>query len=191
MKKKALLMVSAFLAAMVLTGCSLFETANGIILYGDEEKVLSSLEEEHKGQVEKDSFSVKIIEADDKRTLIMDESTAKELVEKELLKKVSGDDAKAIPELPKSSQGEGVLFAKTPDDANGLEGLELATKYEGNIIIGDGRAYVDRFLVVTEDDFKSISGTDKAIGVIQYKKDPDGIGAFDVDREQLVRIGGK
>lgn len=155
----------------VLTECSLFETANGIILYGDEEKVLSSLQEEHKRQVEKDSFSVKIIEADDKRTLIMDEATAKELVEKELLKGVEGDDAKAITKLPKISQGEGVLFTKTPDDANGLEGLELATKYEGNIIIGDGRVYGDRFLVVTADDFQRIEVTGKAFGVVQYKKD--------------------
>lgn len=191
MKKKALLMVSAFLGAMALTGCSLFETANGIILYGDEEKVLSSLEEEHKGQVEKDSFSVKIIEADEKRTLVMDEPTAEILMEKELLKKVSGDDAKAISELPETIQGECVLFAKTEEDANGLEGLGLATKYEGNIIIGDGRVYVDRFLVVTADDFQGIEGIDKAIGVIQYKKDPDGIGAFGVDKEQLVRIGEK
>ncbi|WP_033543135.1 lipoprotein BA_5634 family protein [Planococcus sp. CAU13] len=191
MKEKVLLTAAAFLGAMVLTGCSLFETANGIVLYGDEEKVLSSLEEEHKGQIEKDSYSVKIIEADDKRALVMDEATAKVLIEKELLKKVEGDDAKAISELPKISEGEGVIFAKTSDDASVLGGMDLTAKYEGNIIIGDGRAYVDMFLVVTEEDLHSISGTDKTIGVIQYNKDPDGIGAFGVDREQLVRIAEK
>lgn len=188
MKKQVLLMASAFLGAMVLTGCSLFETANGIVLYGDEAKVLSSLEEEHKGQIEKDSYSVKIIEKDDKRTLVMDDNTAKALVEMDLLKEVKNNEAKSLSELPKATQGEGVLFAKTSDEVNMFDGMDLSTKYEGNVIIGDGRVYVDMFLVVTEDDFEEISGTEKTIGVIQYDKDPDGIGAFDVDREQLVRI---
>lgn len=189
MKRKVLLMASAFLGAMVLSGCSLFDTANGIILYGDEGQVLSSLDEEHKGQIEKDSYSVKVIEKDDKRALVMDDVTAKALVDKELLKEVEDNVAKAISDLPKISKGEGVLFAKTSDDASVLDEMELPLKYEGNIIIGDGRVYVDMFLVVTEDDFNGISGTEKTIGVIQYDKDPDGIGAFGVDREQLVKIG--
>lgn len=189
MKKRMLLMASACMATMVLTGCSLFEKANGIILYGDEEIVTESLDQEVKGQVGKENFSVKILETDGHRTLVMEHSTAKLLFEKNLLKEVEGDDAKAIDSLPEAETGEAILFAKDKKSVKNHENLELDVKYEGNIIIGDGRVYTDMFMIVPDADFETIAGTEKSLGIIEYDKDPDGIGSFGVDKEQLVRIG--
>lgn len=189
MKKITLWITALCAGAVILSGCNLLDKANGIILYGDEEKVLSSLKEEHKGQVEKDSLSVKLMDADGKRLLVMDETSAQYLAGKELLREVEdGKDTEAVSSLPEIAEGEAVLFAKKADSSVNLESLAVQVNYEGNIIIGDGRVYADLFLVVADKEFPAIDAEEKTMGIIQYNKDPDGIGGFDVEKEQLVKI---
>lgn len=176
-------------ATMVLSGCSLMDKANGIILYGDEQKVLASLKEEHKGQVAKESLSVKLVDAGEKRLMIIDETSVQYLMEKELLQEVKdGRDTEAVSSIPELAEGEALLFAKKADRDIKFGSLAYQMNYEGNIIIGDGRAYADMFLVVTDKDFTEFEAEEKTMGIIQYNKDPDGIGGFDVEREQLVKI---
>ncbi|MGI2329030.1 lipoprotein BA_5634 family protein [Planococcus sp. YIM B11945] len=187
MKKKLLGFTAALMASVLLTGCGLFEKANGIILYGDEQKILESLKQEPKG--EKEKFSIKVVETENERMMVINEETAQALVDKELLKKVMDNDkTKAISSLPKVAKGESILYAKKEKDGLVLEGQTLKTTYEGNSIIGDGRAYVDMFLIVDNEDWPAIEGAEKTMGIIQYKKDPDGMKDFDVERAQLVRI---
>lgn len=191
MKKITFFITAISMAAMVLSGCGLLDKANGIILYGDEEKVLASLKEEHKGQEWKESLSIKLVEADEKRLMIMDESSANYLVRKELLREVDdGRNTEAVSSIPKLSQGETLLFAKKADSDLNFDGLSDQMNYQGNIIVGDGRAYADMFLVITDEEFTDLEAEEKTMGIIQYNKDPDGIGNFDVEREQLVKIEG-
>lgn len=190
MKKGIVTIGLTCMAAMALTGCGLFEKANGIILYGDQEKVEEALKEEHKGQVEKDLFSVKVIEEDDTTTLVLTNETVQFLVDNELLSKVINDKkAEAISSLEEVEAGEGLLFAKSQTAAEEFGSLDLDVNYGENHVIGDGRAYADMFLVVADEDFKDLAGADKMMGLIEYNKDPDGIGSFGVDKEQLVRFG--
>lgn len=189
MKKITLWILALCAAALVLSGCSLMDKANGIILYGDEEKVLSSLKEEHKGQVAKESLSVKLVDKDGKRLMVMDETSAQYLLEKELLRKVKdGRETEAVSSILELAEDEALLFAKKADSDTNFYSLPDQINYEGNIIIGDGRAYADMFLVVTDEDFTELDAEAKTMGIIQYNKDPDGIGSFDVEREQLVKI---
>lgn len=189
MKKVTLWITVLCAGAVFLSGCNILDKANGIILYGDEEKVLSSLKEEHNGQVEKDSLSVKLMEADGKRLLVMDESSAQYLVSKELLRKVEdGGDTEAVSSIPELAEGEAILFAKKADSATNLKSFVKQLKYEGNIIIGDGRVYAELFLIVADEQFPEFEAEEKTMGIIQYNKDPDGIGGFDVEKEQLVKI---
>lgn len=56
-----------------------------------------------------------------------------------------------------------------------IEGQSFDVKYEGNNIIGDGRTYVDMFLIVDDTDWPSIKGKEKNLlswntKVIQAKK---------------------
>lgn len=189
MKKMTLWVTALCAGAVILSGCNILDKANGIILYGDEEKVLSSLKEEHKGQVEKDSLSVKLMETEGKRLLVMDETSAQYLAGKKLLREVEGGrDTDAVSSIPELAEGEAILFAKKADSDIKLESFAEQLKYEGNIIIGDGRVYADLFLVVADEQFPEFEAEEKTMGIIQYNKDPDGIGGFDVEKEQLVKI---
>lgn len=187
--KKSIFLLGSLFAAVILSGCGLLDKANGILLYGDKENVLASMKEEHKGQVDKKYLSIKILEDEDKRILVMDESSAKYLMDTELLREVvDGSDTEAVTSLPELAQGEGFLFAKNEDREHKVAGQEVKLAYEGNVIIGDGRVYTDMFQVVTDGDFKAMDGAEKTLGIIKYDKDPDGIGGFDVEKEQLVKI---
>lgn len=195
MKKYLSVCVTAVLAGFMLTGCSAikeaFQKANGVILYGDQQQIEDSIQKEKDDLIEKEEYTVKVVQNGEKKILILNENTAKDLVKKELLKKVTNEtDTEPITSLPEVTKGKGVLFAKQKTEEVHLEGLKLEVSYEGNKVIGDGRRYVDMFLIVNEDDFSAIKGIEKTMGIIKYDKDPDKkLPGFDVEQVQLVTIG--
>lgn len=187
--------MAAILAGSMLTGCSAikeaFQKANGVILYGDQQQIAASFQKEKDDLIEKDEYPIKVVENGEKKILILNENTAKDLVKKQLLKKVTNEtDTEPITSLPEVTKGKGVLFAKQKTEEVHLEGVQLEVSYEGNKVIGDGRRYVDMFLIVDEDDFSAIKGIEKTMGIIKYDKDPDKkLPGYDVEQVQLVRIG--
>lgn len=198
MKKYLSVCVTAVLAGFMLTGCSgikeVFQKANGVILYGDQQQIEDSIQKEKDDLIEKDEYMIKVVQNGEKKILILNENTAKDLVKKELLKKVTNEtEVEPITALPEVTKGKGVLFAKQKTEEVHLEGMNLEVSevsYEGNKVIGDGRHYVDMFLIVNEDDFSAIKGIEKTMGIIKYNKDPDKkLPGFDVEQVQLVRIG--
>jgi len=52
MKKLLMVFLTTLLTATVLTGCNMFAKANGVILYGEEQQILDSLEQEKDELVE-------------------------------------------------------------------------------------------------------------------------------------------
>lgn len=192
MKKMVLVCVAAILAATLLSGCSWFTKANGLILYGDEAKITAALEEEKDEDtfVGEDQYEVKVVEAGEERTLVLSEGTAQALADKELLRTVTtGVKTEPVEKVTKLSQGEAVVYAKSEPAELGLAGVELASSYGGNTIIGDARSYADKFLVVAEADWAAIEGDEKSMAVMEYDMDPSiKLLDFDVDDSQLVRI---
>ena len=57
------------------------------------------------------------------------------------------------------------------------------------MVIGIGRAYADMFLIVNDEDWSSLEGTEKTLAILEYDKDPgkDGLD-YDVEEVQLVQI---
>jgi hypothetical protein len=53
-----------------------------------------------------------------------------------------------------------------------IKGKNYTVKYEGNSIIGNGRTYVDSFLIVDDSEFEGIAGTEKTMGLLKFNKDP-------------------
>ena len=45
-------------------------------------------------------------------------------------------------------------------------------KYEGNTIIGNGRAYADMFAIVDDAAYGNVKGEEKSVGVLKIDKDP-------------------
>ncbi len=119
----------------------------------------------------------------------MDKKTGEELVKKELLNKVDAkDDTKPLDKLPAVTAEQGVLFAKEKVENATLDGAKL--KYEGNTIIGSGRAYADMFAIVDDATYGNVKGEEKSVGVLKFDKDPskEFPGKNGVESSQLVKI---
>ena len=119
----------------------------------------------------------------------MDKKTGEELVKKELLSKVDEkDDTKPLDKLPAVTAEQGVLFAKEKVENATLDGAKL--KYEGNTIIGSGRAYTDMYAIVDDATYSNVKGDEKSVGVLKFDKDPskEFPGKNGVEASQLVKL---
>ena len=127
---------------------------------------------------------------DNRQIMILKEETAQSLVEKKLIKEITNQEkahTKAISSLSKVAKGEGLLFTKEESYELGIENLTIT--YEGNLVIRDGRVYTDLFLIVNDDDWASLEGTEKTLAILKYHKDPSAQGLrYDVEKTQLVHI---
>ncbi|MGE7883120.1 lipoprotein BA_5634 family protein [Bacillus sp. NPDC094077] len=190
MKKLVGIGLAAAISFGALSGCSLLgEKANGFVLYGSEEQVGQIADKNKKEVKEKDMYKMKLTTLEDKKVLVMDKKTGEELVKKELLRKVDkNDDTKAIDKLPAVTAEQGVLFAKEKVENATLDGAKL--KYEGNTIIGSGRAYADMFAIVDDATYGNVKGEEKSVGVLKFDKDPskEFPGKNGVEAAQLVTI---
>ncbi|MED0959824.1 lipoprotein BA_5634 family protein [Bacillus paramycoides] len=190
MKKLVGIGLAAAISFGALSGCSLLgEKANGFVLYGTEEQVQQIADKNKKEVKEKDMYKMKLTTLEDKKVLVMDKKTGEELVKKELLRKVDkNDDTKAIDKLPAVTAEQGVLFAKDKVENATLDGAKL--NYEGNTIIGSGRAYADMFAIVDDATYGNVKGEEKSVGVLKFDKDPskEFPGKNGVEGAQLVTI---
>ena len=119
----------------------------------------------------------------------MDKKTGEELVKKELLSKVDEkDNTKPLDKLPAVTTEQGVLFAKEKVENAALDGAKL--KYEGNTIIGSGRAYTDMYAIVDDATYSNVKGDEKSVGVLKFDKDPskEFPGYKGVEASQLVKL---
>ncbi|MFP7484343.1 lipoprotein BA_5634 family protein [Priestia filamentosa] len=195
MKRLLSICATVIVVGSLMSGCSAtkeaFQKANGVILYGNQQQISDALNQDKKDIKEKDEYTIKIAEDGKQDMMILDKTTAKALVEKKLLKEVTKDnDTEAITSLPKVTKDTNALFAKQEVKEMNLAGQNSKIIYEGNKIIGDGRSYVDEFLIVDDSQFTAIKGTEKKMAVIKYDKNPDKkLSEFDVDEVQLVKVG--
>ncbi|WP_002145214.1 lipoprotein BA_5634 family protein [Bacillus cereus] len=190
MKKLVGIGLAAAISFGALSGCSLLgEKANGFVLYGTEEQVTQIADKNKKEVKEKDMYKMKLTTLEDKKVLVMDKKTGEELVKKELLQKVDEkDDTKPLDKLPAVTTEQGVLFAKNKVENATIDGAKL--KYEGNTIIGSGRAYADMFAIVDDATYGNVKGEEKSVGVLKFDKDPskEFPGKNGVEAAQLVTI---
>ncbi|EJQ50224.1 hypothetical protein IEE_00622 [Bacillus cereus BAG5X1-1] len=190
MKKLVGIGLAAAISFGALSGCSLLgEKANGFVLYGTEEQVAQIADKNKKEVKEKDVYKMKLTTLEDKKVLVMDKKTGEELVKKELLQKVDEkDETKPLDKLPAVTADQGVLFAKDKVENATIDGAKL--KYEGNTIIGSGRAYADMFAIVDDATYGNVKGEEKSVGVLKFDKDPskEFPGKNGVEAAQLVTI---
>ncbi len=98
------------------------------------------------------------------------------------------DNTKPLDKLPAVTTEQGVLFAKEKVENATLDGAKL--KYEGNTIIGSGRAYTDMYAIVDDATYNNVKGDEKSVGVLKFDKDPskEFPGYNGVEASQLVKI---
>ncbi|PEF32632.1 lipoprotein BA_5634 family protein, partial [Bacillus wiedmannii] len=118
------------------------------------------------------------------------ETTAKKLTRKGLLKHVGTDNSvKLLERLPAISEQQGILFAKKEVHNSTINGHKLV--YQGNVVIGDLRLYGDMYAVVTDNYYKKMKMPEKTMGILQFTKNPINElprKIFDVEETQLVKV---
>lgn len=190
MKKTIQGILATLMAVIALTGCNLFAKANGVILYGEEKEILKAVEKEKDELVAEEQHKIKMLTNDNRQIMILTEKTAQSLVEKKLISEITNQEkgtTKAISSLSKVAKGEGLLFTKEESYEFEIENINIKT--EGNLVLGEGRVYTDIFLIVNDDDWASLEGTEKTLAILKYDKDPSADGlSYNVEKTQLVRI---
>ena len=90
----------------------------------------------------------------------MDKKTGEELVKK-ILSKVDEKNTKPLDKLPAVTAEQGVLLKEKVENAT-LDGAKL--KYEGNTIIGSGRAYTDMYAIVDDATYNNVKVMKNLLG---------------------------
>ncbi|QHZ49742.1 lipoprotein BA_5634 family protein [Paenibacillus larvae] len=193
MRKMAGFGLSLALFAILLSGCSLFgEGANGVLIFGDFKQVEAKIEEKKSDLASNEIQKIKVTKQGDETVLIMSKSTADSLQKKGLFRKIiDKDKTEILSSFPNVSKGKPLLFAKKESSSLTLDGNQVSVKYEGNYIVGPGRTYADQIVIADDADMVAMPGTEKAMGILETKKDPsEQIGSFgeNVDKVQSVTI---
>lgn len=188
-----LIMVGVALVAM-LSGCGLWNDiagkANAVVFYGDEEKVQEIIDSEKKEAEKYGQYDMKFLEKDEKNIMLIDQQTAQALLEDGLWRTVNEknrtDKMEALPDMQKD---QAILFAKEEDKEINIEGSELEVSYGGNTIIGEGRTYVDLFLIVPDEFYDEMPSAEQSIGYLRYATDPsEKVKDMDAEYIQLLRM---
>lgn len=155
---------------MVGTGCSFFDKANGVILYGTDRAVDHTMSSFSKDAKLSRKLPFKEQHIDKGSIMILSTDSAEALLDAGVLKQVKEEDK--VVTLEKASvvrEKEGVLYAKSEVQDLHLDGVKL--HYDGNCMIGVGRALVDMFAIVSNEDYEKMNGEEKTIGLLNVGKD--------------------
>lgn len=183
MNKSLLVSALGLISILLLSGCSFDQIiekvspqAEGVILYGNEDTVNEDIADSREGLKSSDTHAVKVSQDDENKVMIMNEKTAKSLVNKGLLRKISddaenSDQTEPIDSLPKVTKETPVLFASKEIDNVEAGEKQYDVSYQGNVIIGDGRSYADSFMVVDDSIWDTIDGKEKTVGVLHFDKE--------------------
>lgn len=155
---------------IVGTGCTFFDKANGVILYGSERAVDNTLSSYSKDATFSKKLPFKEQQTEKGKVMILSADSAKALLDAAVLQQVKDQDK--VAKLENASvvkEQAGVLYAKSEVRDFHLDGVAL--HYDGNCIIGDSRILVDMFAIVNNKDYEKMNGEEKIIGLLNAGKD--------------------
>ncbi|WP_459502892.1 lipoprotein BA_5634 family protein [Bacillus sp. C1] len=165
-----------------LSACSSSEEnkrpANGMIMIGDEQFTLPLFERYKENIKEKEVFEVKTGIFDEKKVLIIDESTAQVMIKNQILRKSDMNDhygytsIKKLPEIPK---GVSLLF--THEDEKHITSIDLNSKeipvsYNSDAWIGNSRDSESQWylIVAKKDVYREMEAAETKLQLIHFKK---------------------
>lgn len=192
MKSKYLLKMAMLFLFLPLAACAMVfgEEKNAILAYGTEDQIKKIITKNESLVQEYQIHKFKIASIHNEQVLILNETTAKKLIKKELLNVVSEKNTvKPLGKLPISIHQNGILFAKK-QIANPMIS-EYKLTYEGNVIIGDLRIYGNMYAVVSDSTYKKIQSPQKTLGILQFDKNPINElprKILDIEDVQLVKV---
>ncbi|WP_152396340.1 lipoprotein BA_5634 family protein [Paenibacillus guangzhouensis] len=195
MKRFMTVSIAFVFTMIVLVGCSPIDSiknlvapqAMGVIAYGDESVIKVDIARYQEDLKSSNTYPVKLAD----NILVLKSSTAQSLFEQEMLRKVVQDSkTEVLTSLPTVTKETGILFAKENGSPLKIGGKEVNAKYEGNVVIGHGRVYGEKFLIVDDSEWEKFVGTDKMMGVLAFdKKNPKHeLTNFSAERVQLVDL---
>ncbi len=166
------------------------EEKNAILAYGTEDQIKKIIKKNESIIQEYQVHKFKIASIHNEQVLILNETTANQLIKKELLNVVSGNNTvKPLKKLPISIHQNSILFAKKQIANPMISKYKL--KYEGNIIIGNLRTYGNMYAIVSDSNYKKIQNPQKTLGILQFDKNPINElprKILDIEDVQLVKV---
>ncbi|UHA71951.1 lipoprotein BA_5634 family protein [Paenibacillus sp. 481] len=166
----------ALLILTIGTGCSAVDNLlgrnNALILYGTEQKINEAVSTiPAKSIKENVSYEGKINGNDENRTLFITKATAEALVKQGAIKQVEVSKNSRLHALPEQTLP--LLFARSEKTSVKTGDSKLKVTYGGNIVIGEGRSYIDEIVVMNQADWEQEHAQTSKFNVVHVNKDPD------------------
>ncbi|MGE8203581.1 lipoprotein BA_5634 family protein [Heyndrickxia sp. NPDC080065] len=198
MKKVLIILTAILISCSFLSGCGwlknwkekyILDTNNGVILYGNEQQIQTSINKHKNKLIFSEIYKIKMVMIDNYKIMVLDKNTAASLRDKGLFKDVkNGNVEAATPELDVNKQ-QGILYGKKELNELVINGQHISFKYDGNKVIGNSRSYANMFLIVDHSVWDTVKGTEKAMGVLEFKEKPyKSQDQYDAEKGQLVKI---
>ncbi|KEK22795.1 lipoprotein BA_5634 family protein [Bacillus gaemokensis] len=183
MKQLLIMLIITLLIFISLQGCSKSnqgtQPVNGIVIVGEEQYALPILERYQENVKTKDVFRVKTGMVDEKKVLILDESTANKLIAKKLIHKrkdVNGNmDSIPLVQLPEIPKGRSLLFTTEHESditSINLNETEIPVTYDRNAWIGNVGDYEPglHFIVSKNEVYQEIQVEETSLQFLYLKK---------------------
>ncbi|EEK81166.1 hypothetical protein CN504_13265 [Bacillus anthracis] len=148
MKKTLSIFILSILLLISLSACSKNENrfpANGVLIVGDEKHTTTVMNRYKENTKEQEAFSVKTGRVDQKRVLILNESTAKAMIKANIFRKRDRSSlSKPLDKLPNFPKESSLLFINEEEKnikSIEIEGRKIPVTYDSDAWLGNTRNY--------------------------------------------------
>jgi hypothetical protein len=187
--KKGTILLFALISIVILGACSRSDKMdaprNGLLLVGEKQELEAAVQEHGNEIKEVHTYSVKEAkvkvnkEVYEVGTLILNQTTAEEMVKKGLFREARNTDDLAVsdplPAMPKMEKGKGILssISKFKDLSSvDIGGLTLPVHYGTNSWLGYIRDTKHRFIIIVDDKtfVQLTTARDNTMTIVRFKK---------------------
>lgn len=179
MKKTLSIFILSILILISLSACSKNENrfpANGVLIIGDGNHTSTIMNRYKENTKEYEVFSVKTGRFDQKRVLILNESTAKAMIKAKVFRKRDhSSHSKPLDKLPNFPKESSLLFINEEEKnikSIEIEGKAIPVTYDSDAWIGNNRNYGTLWNVIVANNsvYKEIQANETKMHFLHLKK---------------------
>ncbi|PEB07080.1 hypothetical protein COM56_09935 [Bacillus cereus] len=179
MKKTISIFILSILLLINVSACSKNENrfpANGVLVIGDEDNTSTIIDRYKENTKEHEVFSVKTGSFDQKRVLILNESTAKAMIKAKIFRERDQSSlSKPLDTLPNFPKESSLLFINEEEKnikSIEIEGKAIPVTYDRDAWLGNNRNYgLLSYVIVAENNvYNEIKANETKIQLLHLKK---------------------
>lgn len=179
MKKQLSIFILSILLLLSVSACSKNENrfpANGVLIIGDENHTGAIMNRYKENTKEQEAFAVKTGRFDQKRVLIINESTAQAMMNAKLFRKRDQASlSKTLDTLPNFPKESSLLFINEEEKnikSIEIEGNKIPVTYGSDVWLGNKRDYGALWYIVVAKNsvYKEIKANEANMQLLHLKK---------------------